>query len=167
MLPSVKQFFMALVNITINECNCKKRKEHEHVTLVLIQSIQKSKFIIMSLSLTIGTPEDGLLQLVDSATLAVHSEATFANITATSSDPSLTASVDASTPNQIDITPNTVGSGNLQVIADATYTDSNTNQSVTKTGLQYIVPFTIVAGSEDVQLVVNFGPVAPAPAPTV
>jgi hypothetical protein len=130
--------------------------------LVLTQTINKSKFQIMSLSISSNQQVAGVLGLVDAVT-GVAVTATFTGVTATSDTPAAaTVNVDAS--NNINLIGVAAGSGNIDVSAVAAYTDSTgTAQSQT---LTTTVPFvvTAVVTADAINLVVTFGSPTTQPA---
>ncbi|HEV3223891.1 MAG TPA: hypothetical protein VGZ90_13475 [Puia sp.] len=133
--------------------------KNQNVRLVLTTSINNSIFIIMSINLSAKQFSIDSLGLVDTDTgLAVV--ATFANQTFTSDNPAIfTSTQDPANPNQSKDVAIAAGNANLLATADATYTDSKTGLSVTKTGLKVSVPVIIsaVVAGENVALVINQG----------
>lgn len=129
------------------------------VSLVLTQSIKKSKFITMAISIAANQKVLGTLGLVDQVTQQAVT-GSFTGATATSDTPAaFTASADDS--GNVTLTAVAAGSGTLSVSALAAFTDStNVAQSQQLTAT---VPVTVTAvvAADAVNLVVNFGaPVA-------
>ncbi len=98
------------------------------------------------------------VQLIDSDTqgqvLASFANAAFSG----DNDAAFTVAPDSSDPNTVKVTGVAAGTGKVNVTADATYTDANTGQQVTKTVSASVdVTVTAVAAGENVELQVNFG----------
>lgn len=129
---------------------------HQKVKQVLINILNNSKFIVMSVSIASNQKAAIILSLVDADTLQPVT-ATFTGESETSDNP---AAATADTINGIvGVAP---GTGNITSVATWTYTDSNTGQPVT-VQLTTITPFevTAVVTAEKVSQVVTFGtPVA-------
>lgn len=141
----------------------------QNVRLVLTTIISKSKFIIMNPQLTVGFFSLDSLQLIDSDTGAPV-QATFANQSFASDNTDVLTSEQSTTdPNSTNDTAVAGGTANVTAQADATYTDKNTGQPVTKT-LSVKVPYTVIAvvAGENVALTLVQGTpqaVPPAAAP--
>jgi len=108
---------------------------------------------------------DSILALEDTDTKAAIN-ATFANIVLASSDPSIfTCDTDVNADGTLDITGIAEGTATLTVTADATYTDSNTGQSVTasKSATIGVTVHAPLPGAENTDMVVTFS--APQPNP--
>lgn len=139
----------------------KKRKQR--TKLILVTIINKSKIKILAMEFNVKEFVDTNLALVDHDTQAPI-DATFANITLTSSDTSVfTCDSDVNADGITDVLGIAEGSATLTVTADATYTDSKTGLVVT--GNKSVdVPVTITAPAptaENTDLVVTFGPATP------
>lgn len=133
-------------------------KHHKKVELVLTTFINNSKLRIMSLQLSSKQFALGSLALIDSDTQA-QVTATFANPQFTGdNDAAFTVAPDASDPNTARVTGVAAGTGNVTASADATYTDANTGQQVTKS-VSVVVAVTVIAvvAGENVELQLNFG----------
>jgi hypothetical protein len=130
------------------------RRHHKH-RLVLTTFINNFQIQVMSLTLAANQSSVGTLGLVDNTTGAAVS-ATFANVQAVPSDATLfSATVNAD--GTITVAGIAAGQGTLSVSADATYTDSNTGQSVTNNETATIgVLVNAVVSPEGVSLVVTF-----------
>jgi NCAIR mutase (PurE)-related protein len=137
--------------------------KHERVNLVFTQNLNNTKSIIMLLSLNSNQSSVGLLGLIDSDTQAQVS-ATFANVSFSGSNPAaFSVTQDTTNPNQANVAGVAAGTGTISATADATYTDSTTGQSVTKTGLTVSVDVTVLAivAGENVTLQLNFSTPTP------
>lgn len=129
-------------------------------TRLVLQTILQNNTIVQIMSLKLNANQFSLdvLSLIDSDTGAAVA-ATFANQKYESSDPNVFTSVqDATDPNTTKDTAVGAGTANLNVSADATYTDANTGQSVTKS-LSLVVDVTVIAivAGENVSLVLTQG----------
>ena len=141
----------SLISINIGEINYFQESEDchkQHVKLVLQTQINNFKFTFMALQLDQGFFSLDQLALIDTDTNA-QVKATFANVQPFVSDnPAvLTSAPDPSTPSDPTKVKNTGisgGTANVTTTADASYTDSKTNQPVTKT-LKLSIPYTVVA----------------------
>lgn len=134
--------------------------QHERIRLILKTILDKNNsiFQIMALNLNTGQFSIDSLGLIDSDTGNPVS-ATFANATFTSSDPAVfTTEQDAANPNSTKDTAVAAGSASLTATADVTYTDANTQASVTKS-LSVTIPVIVsaVVAGENVALVINQG----------
>lgn len=130
----------------------------ERVRLVLTTILNNNKFIVMSITLNANQFSLDTLSLIDSDTNAAVA-ATFANQSFASSDPSIfTSTQDVTDPNSTKDVAVGAGTASLNISADVTYTDANTNQPVTKT-LTLVVDVTVVAvvAGENVALVLTQG----------
>lgn len=128
----------------------------QKVRLVIFQSFNNKNYIAMSVNLPSNQKAPIIVGLVDATTLQPVT-ATFTG-TSNSSDDASIFTVDAS-GNLVGVA---AGTANLLTTSTTTYTDSNTQQSVTAT-LNISTPVTIsaVVTAEQVQLVVSLGtPVA-------
>lgn len=115
----------------------------------------------MSAQLNVNEMLVGTLGLVNHQTQQPIT-ATFANVTVTSSDPTIfTTALDAS--GNVDVDGVAVGSGTLTISADATYVDPATGATVTFTKL-LTVSVTISPAATATDLVVTFGAPQPIPA---
>ncbi len=133
-------------------------KHRQKVQLVLTTLINNSNLRIMSLTLNSKQFSLGTLALIDSDTqgqvLASFANAAFSG----DNDAAFTVAPDSSDPNTVKVTGVAAGTGKVNVTADATYTDANTGQQVTKTVSASVdVTVTAVAAGENVELQVNFG----------
>lgn len=133
---------------------------NKKVRLVLQTNFSENNsiFLIMAIQLNVGQFSLDTLSLIDSDTGNAVA-ATFANNSFTSSDSNVfTSTVDGTDPNSTRDQAVNAGSATLNVSSDVTYTDANTNQSVTKT-LTLAVPVTVVAvvAGENVALVMTQG----------
>lgn len=142
-----------------------KPSQHENVRLILTTILNNNNSIleIMALNLNVGQSSTDVLGLIDTDK-NVPVVATFANVSFTSSDPTIfTTTQDPSNPNQSVDTAVAAGTANLVVTADASYTDANTGQAVTKTGLSVTVPMTVTAvvAGENVALTITQGTPTP------
>lgn len=117
--------------------------------------INKKQIQTMALTLDIASFVPGVLGLVDHTTGNVVA-ATFANELFTSSDESIFTAVQDG-DDTVDITGVAEGSANLNVSADATYTDGNTGKEVT-VNKSVVIPVTVTKPieGEETDLVVNF-----------
>jgi hypothetical protein len=129
-------------------------RESSKVRLVLTQTINKSIFQIMSLTIASNQKSLGTLVLVDEVT-SQPVTGSFTGTTATSDSDSFTASVDSN--GNVVVAGVLAGNGNVTVATTATYTDS-TNTAQTQT-LTVVVPviITAVVTADAVGLEVNFG----------
>lgn len=141
------------ISIVFNETTNNYYAEPKHkVRLVIFQSFNNKNYIAMSLTLPSNQKAPIIVGLVDATTL-LPVTATFAG-TSNSSDNTDIFTVDTD-GNLVGVA---AGSANLNTTSIATYTDSNTQQSVTQT-LTISTPVTIsaVVTAEQVQLVVSLG----------
>lgn len=146
--------FALLIVIFIIKYPCKQK-----VKLVIILKNINNKSMN---KLTIGAPDLAvILGLIDTDTQKAI-VATFANIQISIADTSIAEiEQDPNTPGQSDVKPLAVGDTKLNVTADATYTDGNTGESVTKTGLTASTDVTVTEGAENVGLVVTLAALTP------
>lgn len=118
----------------------------------------------MNLNLVQGNFSLDSLQLIDSDSGAVV-QATFANQSFSSDNTDVLTSVQSTTdPNSTVDTAIAGGSANVTATADATFTDKNTGEPVTKT-LSVVVPYTVTAvvAGENVALTLVQGTPQPVP----
>lgn len=132
----------------------------EFRTRLVLTTILDNNTTVQIMSITLNANQFSLdtISLIDSDTGNAVA-ATFANQSFSSSDPSVFTSVqDSSDPNSTRDTAVGAGSASLNISAEATYTDGNTGQSVTKT-LTLVVDVTVVAivAGENVALVLTQG----------
>ncbi|HLZ17462.1 MAG TPA: hypothetical protein VKQ08_10500 [Cyclobacteriaceae bacterium] len=120
-------------------------REHQRTKLVLTTSLNNFKFTFMALQLNQGQFSLDTLQLIDTDT-GLPVKASFANVLPFGSDnPAILTSVTSTTdPTSTVDTAVSAGTANVTGGADVTYTDSKTNQPVTKT-LVLKIPYTVVA----------------------
>lgn len=158
-------FFILGIGIGILLASKKRRKKFK-TDLILITIINKSKLKFITMQLDTQKFVDAMLALVDHAT-GNPIDATFSNIVLTSSDAAIfTADSDVDADGTIDVVGVSVGDASLNVTADATYTDPNTNEVVT-VNKSADVPVTIsepAPGAIETDLVVTFS--APQPVPS-
>lgn len=142
------------------------RKKKHKTELVFTTIINKFKIKILAMELQTQDFVDSILGLEDSDTKAPI-DAIFANVVLTSSDPSIfTADTDVDADGTLDIVGVAEGTATLNVKADATYIDGNTQQSVTASK-EANVDVTVTKpapGAENTDMVVSFG--TPKPVPT-
>ena len=133
-------------------------KHHKKVQLVFTTIINNFKILIMSLQLSSKQFALGQLALIDSDTQG-QVVASFANVVFTGdNDAAFTVAPDSSDPNTARVTGVAAGSGKVTATADATYTDANTQQQVTKSlSVTVDVTVTAVVAGENVALQLNFG----------
>lgn len=132
-------------------------KHKQNVELALTTIINNFKLRIMSVQLSSKQFALGALALIDSDTQGQVS-ASFANSQFSGdNDAAFTVSPDASDPNTARVTGVAAGVGRVSGTTEVTYTDSNTQQSVTKT-LSVAVDVTVIAvtAGENVELQLNF-----------
>jgi len=133
-----------------------KHQRHP-VRLVFTTNINNNQFIIMALQLNANQFSIETLQLIDSDT-GLPVAATFSNVVFTSSDPN----VFTTTPvpgNPAQTRDDAVGAGTatLNVTADVTYTDSVSNQPVTKSLISNVPVVVTKAAAENVALQIVVG----------
>ena len=130
----------------------KKRHHHHRVRLVIFQSFNNINYIAMSVTLPSNQKAPIVVGLVDSTTLQ---PVTFtATGTTNTSDNSAVFTVDAD-GNVVGVA---AGTANLLTTSTVTYTDSNTQQSVTATlNTTTVVIISAVVTAESVQLAVTLG----------
>jgi hypothetical protein len=146
--------FVLLIVIFIIKYPCKQK-----VKLVIILKNINNKSMN---KLTIGAPDLAvILGLVDTDTQKPIA-ATFANVSISIADTTIAEiETDPNVTGQSDVKPLAVGTTTLNVTADATYTDGNTGESVTKTGLTASTDVTVAEGVENVGLVVSLAALTP------
>jgi hypothetical protein len=142
------------------------RKKRRRVSLIFtttVNNIYQIKIQSLKMNLLIKTFVDAVLGLVDHDTNAPIT-ATFANTTYASDNPAVfTCNTDVNADGTLDVVGVAAGNANLHVETDATYTDGNTNQSVT-VHLSKDIPMTVTApAGENVDLTVNFTAAQPTP----
>lgn len=141
------------------------RKKQRNTQLVFTIKINKSIIKILAMELPVKDFLDTNLSLEDSDTKAAII-ATFANIKLTSSDPSIfTTDTDVNTDGTADVVGVAAGTAQLNVTADATYTDSNTGKEVTKSK-NATIDVTVTAPAptdENTDLVVTLTNAQPVP----
>ena len=145
-------------SIIIGDLIAQHEPQSQNVKLVLTTSFNNSTFIIMSLNLNANQFSLDALGLIDTDT-NLPVAATFANNTFTSDNSAVfTTTQDAANPNQTKDVAVAPGVANLLATSDVTYTDSVTNQPVTKS-LKVSVVMTVAAivAGENVALVINQG----------
>jgi hypothetical protein len=161
-----------LISINIGEINYFQEPEchRQNVKLVLQTTINQYKITFMALQLTQGFFSLDQLALIDTDTNA-QVQATFANTQPFASDnPAvLTSTPDPSSPSDLNKVKNTAvagGTANVTTTTDATYTDSVSKQSVTKT-LKLSIPYSVIAvvAGENVALTLIQGTPTAIPAP--
>ena len=141
------------------------RKRRKKTKLIFTTIINKNQIKILAMQLNTQEFVDAMLALENSDT---HDkvDATFANIVLTSSDPTIfTADTDVNADGTLDIVGVAVGSASLNVKADATYTDPNT-QAVITANKSADIAVTISApppGAINTDLVVTFDTPQPTP----
>ena len=144
-------------------------RRHQNVKLVFQTTLPNNlKFTFMALQLTQGFFSLDTLALIDTDT-NVLVQATFANVQPFASDNTsvLTTAPDpAGDPTKCTNTAIAGGTANVTTTADVTYTDSVSNQPVTK-NLRLSIPYTVVAvvAGENVALTLIQG--TPTAVPTV
>jgi hypothetical protein len=147
--------FISMATIIIFEGNVKGRKHKYH--LVLTASINKSNFIIMSLSIQSNQFSLGTLGLIDADTQEQVS-ATFSNQSFSgTNDSSFTVAPDAD-PNTAKVTGVAEGSGQVNFSAHVSYTDKNGQSKEKDLSGTVDVSITAVLVDQNVSLVVNFAP---------
>lgn len=143
-------------------------RRHQNVKLVFQTTINKQfKVTFMALQLTQGFFSLDSLALIDTDTNALV-QATFANTQPFASDNSavLTSAPDpAGNPNNVLNTAVAGGTANVTTTSDVTYTDSVTNQPVTKT-LKLSIPYSVISvvAGENVALTLVQGTPTAVPA---
>jgi hypothetical protein len=150
-------------SLQIKVAKLTKKKQPQ---LIFTAVINKFKFKILTMELQTQDFVDSILALEDTDTHAAI-DATFANIVLTSSDPTIfTADSDVDADGTLDIVGIAPGTASLNVKADATYTDANTQQSVTapKEANVDVTVSKPAPGAENTDMLVTFG--TPKPVPT-
>lgn len=161
------------ISITINnyECCHPEPPIHQNVKLVFQTTFNNNfKFTFMALQLNVGFFSVDQLALIDTDTNG-QVAATFANIQPFTSDNPAVLSTTAdpdnpSDPSKCKNSAIAAGTANVLGQADVTYTDSKTNQKVTKT-LSLKIPYTVIAvvAGENVALTLIQGTPQAIPAP--
>jgi hypothetical protein len=146
------------ITITYNETvnNYYASDSRQRVRLVIFQSFNNKNYIAMSLTIPSNQKAPIIVGLVDSTTLQPVTAIFAGTINSSDNAGIFTVDVDG---NLIGVA---AGDANLLTSSTVTYTDSNTQQSVTAT-LSLTTPVTVtsVVTAESVQLVVSLGtPVA-------
>lgn len=87
--------------------------------------INKTRYIMADISLSLGTPKNGIFTLTDNKTGAVLTDAVFSNqaLGANSNPEFATFALDPANPNRVIGTPVAAGSGTLVINTDAAYND--------------------------------------------
>lgn len=133
-------------------------RHHQKVELVFTTFINNFKIRIMSLQLSSAQKSLGILDLIDKDTQNLVA-ATFDNIQFSGdNDAAFTVAPDPTNPNQCLVTGVAAGTGNVTGKTTVTYTDSVSNQPVTK-DLTVVVDVTVTAvtAGENVELRLTFG----------
>ncbi len=147
-------------NIFLTEEEHHHRKHPRKPLLVLLTLINKTKYIMSDITLTLGaTPKDGTFALLDTVTGGILTGVSFSKqaVGANSNPAAATFAIDPAdtTGNSVLPTPLAAGSGTIGFAATATYTDS-TGATQTDVPFTIVKNFTVVLGADGVTLDILF-----------
>ncbi len=159
-------FILILMTITATNVYIYKCRKHKKTQTFLILTTFYNNYQIKIQTMKLKPNEfvDSILQLVDKAQNPVTG-ATFSNIVLTSSDEAVfTTNTDVNSDGQVDIVGVAIGTADLNVTCDVSYTDPSTGDSVS-TSKTATVNITVAASAnpDDTTLVVSFTDAAAVP----